>query len=100
MIMSYSYTQGCECEFKKRAEIVLKTQKMAWKHKKRHILGISTTKKELKSALKLNSHTPAEHIFFLYKSSVEHLFLGLTVKQTCIYTCKTSNIVHCGPHNG
>ena len=31
---------------------------MAWKHKKRHILDIYKKKKKLKSALKLNSHTP------------------------------------------
>ena len=49
-------------EFKTRAEseIVLKTQKMAWKHKKRQPFGyFNNNKKELKSAhLKLNSHTP------------------------------------------
>ena len=44
------WIQGCEWEFKKRAEIELKTQKMAWKHKKRHIFGYFNNKKELKSA--------------------------------------------------
>ena len=44
--------QGCEWEFKKRAEIVLKTQKMAWNTRKGTFLGISTSRKEL------NSHTP------------------------------------------
>ena len=40
------YKQGYECELKKRAEIELKTQKIAWKHKKRHILGISKQKQK------------------------------------------------------
>ena len=38
--------QGCDWEFTKRAEIVQKTQKMASKHKKRHILGISKNKQK------------------------------------------------------
>ena len=37
-------------EFKKRAEIVLKTQKWPENTRKGTFLGISTTKKELKSA--------------------------------------------------
>ena len=50
--------QGCEWEFKKRAEIVLKTQKWPENTRKDTFWGISTTTKELTSALKLNSHTP------------------------------------------
>ena len=51
-----NHKQGCEWEFKKRA-VIVPTKKMAWKHTKRHIFGISRTIKKLKSALKLNSHT-------------------------------------------
>ena len=43
-------TQGCEWEFQKRAEIVLKTHKIPENSRKGTFVVISTTKKELKSA--------------------------------------------------
>ena len=53
--------QGCECEFKKRAEIVQKNTKNGLKTQEKAHLGYLKIKKNLKSALKLNSHTP-EHV--------------------------------------
>ena len=82
--------QGCEWEFKKRAEIVLKTQKMAWKHKKRHILGYFNNKKRAEISFKAELSHPwtwTAHVHLDCLSSFRLFEIQLSPHKRIFYFC-------------